>query len=86
MARFKEGQQVVCIWHPQNNCWRDRFGNVCDGPADNEVVTVAGYFNDYEIILVEYPIEGEGYMEKCFEPLMDITEVIEILEQEPATA
>lgn len=94
MARFKVGQQVVCV-RPGNGLWRgmDTLGLTIEssGPAYNDIVTVSdtpSLFPD-AIGLVEYPDIPEGctlpnvFACKWFEPLADITELKQILESQP---
>lgn len=87
MARFKPGQEVVCIkdggWEvvyrgplaPEGNCLR--------GPKFNEVCTVKECLYISEcginfILLEEYP-GRDGYGEKWFEPLVTSEQLTEAL-------
>lgn len=57
------------------------------GPKYNEIVTISGYYDNC-VHLSEYNICENGYFginsyyEYNFEPLMDITELTEILEHQ----
>lgn len=84
MARFKVGQKLVCIKKVPKN-WKDGLGKIKDGPIYLEEVTCAGYNRkfDYGVILAEYPHNKQGYNEARFEPIMDISELTEILEAVP---
>lgn len=95
MARFKPGQKVVCI-RKAGKIWRgyDSDGNPCSnvGPEFNEIVTVSKSPSlwDDAMTLEEYQHVPPGqtlpcaYAQQYFEPLMDITELTEILESQPA--
>lgn len=78
--RFKKGQQIVCI---SPGDWRYSDGSKAPGPKRNEIVTVYGYDLPNSVLLYEYMEDGEGYNEIRFEPLMDISELTEILNHEP---
>lgn len=81
--RFKIGQKIICM---KKTPWRIPIsGNVGHGPLHLEEVTVSGYNPIYPtgVILREYPMNSQGYEEHNFEPLMDITELTEILESVP---
>lgn len=87
--RFKTGQKVVCV---NRNGWTSRLsGKSKPGPLFNEIVTVESNQPDNTIRLTEYRMPGFialrfSYEEDQFEPLMDITELTEILEQQPEHA
>lgn len=90
--RFKPGQKVVCV---HKGDWKSIVsGRTMNDskPEYNEIVTVKEYKSiafTTGIQLTEYPtIHGEVqiFQEKWFEPLMDITELTEILEQQPEHA
>lgn len=89
--RFKPGQKVVCV---NKNGWKSRYtGIIKPGPKFNDIVTVEGHgFTEHNTIrLVEYGMPGFigprfSYEEDQFEPLMDISELTEILEQQPEHA
>lgn len=97
MARFKVGQQVVCISTQQQPLQaKDEFGRAIGNPVSyypkyGEIVTVVKYSTYHRncIELVEYPFIPHGwklpycYPETRFAPLMDISELTEILEQQP---
>ncbi len=84
--RFKPGEQVVCI-RANNNKWIYN-GMLFTGPKHGEIVTISSYNGGDCVHLVEYSICENGYFginsyyEHNFEPLMDITELTEILEQQ----
>lgn len=88
MRKFQEGQQVICK-HP-TGMWL----GVVPGPFFNEVVTVSKYsaIHPGYIELIEYPVSRCGmslpdcYAQDWFEPFMDISELTEILEQQPEHA
>jgi hypothetical protein len=72
-----EGQQLICI---AKEIWHVGFG-----PAKDEIVTfkcVHPWDDDF-IVLKEYDREKAGYHRKFFAPLMDISELTEILESVP---
>lgn len=89
MARFKPGQQVVCV-RPDKNFKSYLTGKSHNfGPKNNEIVTIESYPSKWPgfVMLKEYvrnPFTGNKscYEEKWFEPLMDITELTEILEHQ----
>lgn len=97
MARFKIGQQVVCIstqnglLKPKNEHGKSIGKPVTYYPKYGEIVTVSGYsiYHKACIELAEYSAIPDGlslpycYPEVRFAPLMDITELTEILESEP---
>lgn len=95
MSRFKIGQQVVCIREGSREYVQavDNYGGSGVGlrPGFNEVVTVAGYSKLHRncITLFEYnhiPVGCDWpncFSEKAFAPLMDITELLEVLEAIP---
>lgn len=77
MARFKKGQEVVCI----NSGWIYQDDRTkAPGPRMNDIVTVRKYDGPRFIYFYEY--EG-SYLESCFAPVSDITELTEILESQP---
>ncbi len=89
--RFKPGQQVVCVydeWFAQNgiNAGSRVFGRM---PKKGDIVTIERYIKpDHFYIEGVYTDLGGGrlcFEDDCFEPLMDISELTEILEQESAT-
>lgn len=93
--RFKPGQQVVCTaewWKCKKKFlrfWSHWIKN-CYGPKQNEIVTVYCYSANAPnmIVLNEYLNAKDGlhgYDEQWFEPLADISELKEILEQQPKT-
>jgi len=81
--RFKIGEEIVCTMG----------GWPLGGPKENEVVTMDGRScvtcKGTFIFLKEYPEAHLGwrvdYNDKYFAPLMDISELVEILESEPIT-
>ncbi len=84
--RFKPGQKVVCVI--KGKPWHYGFG-----PEYNEVVTVlraceCGCLDGVKFVEYLTPKPGEeiAYMDCDFEPLIDITELTEILEQQPEHA
>lgn len=92
--RFKVGQEVVCVvpcngWYKITGLtWLQKLGlksKKVRGPGKNEIVTVAGYATPDQIILAEY-LYFDGvtisYIEGAFEPIADISELEEILEQD----
>jgi hypothetical protein len=91
--KFKPGQKVVCI---HKGDWRGLiYGSIDNGfkPKFNEEVTIHGYgkLNGLTgVSLIEYPINSYGspqmFLEKWFVPLMDISELTEILNHEPEHA
>lgn len=86
--RFKPGQQVVCIHHAPG-WWDSKTGMKSIGPKFNNVYTVGHYTGeshpDYgkAITLKEFGFD-HSYGDLLFEPLSEITELIEILEHQPA--
>ena len=79
--RFKIGQEIVCI---NDQGWIDANGIRVCGPFINEICTVTGYETSYHAILKGYSLV-EGYADYCFEPVVDIKELQEILNNEYAT-
>lgn len=88
MARFKVGQKVVCKYG--NGDWQivQNGRKHTSAPMEGEIVTIREYVE---------PLDGDEYFvcyehttcaldENDFEPLMDITELTEILEQQPEEA
>jgi hypothetical protein len=83
MKRFQKGQQIICI-HP-TGMWLGVF----PGPFKDEIVTVSKYSSIHPgfIELVEYPYSHIGnnlpdcYAQEACEPLADITELVESLEE-----
>ena len=97
--RFKVDQKVVCtvngkwIFTNTGGFWRNLFIKLRHGwgPKFNEVCTVQGYSKDgVNIYLKEYRLREHDseycFNESHFEPLMDISELTEILEQQPEHA
>lgn len=98
MARFKKGQEVVCIatgdWYIVNRQpWYRKILNkifslnsIC--PKTNEIVTVEFYSNDIYIALKEYQQLRDGkricFHEDNFYPVANIAELTDILESQPA--
>ncbi|HEY3429293.1 MAG TPA: hypothetical protein VGK39_01370 [Cyclobacteriaceae bacterium] len=89
MARFNPGQDIVCVydeWFAQNGC---NIGSRVFGrmPKKNEIVTVERYVRPNHMYLVGFNTDLGGgrlcFEDDCFEPLMDITELTEILESVP---
>lgn len=90
--RFNPGQQVVCI---KDHPWRFSATKITAptefGPKRNEIVTVACQDPEHpdSIELIEHPFTWEGkrcsFKEIYFAPLMDISELQEILSAEPIT-
>ena len=80
--KFKVGQQVVCV--AKN--WVADNGHPFVAPKNNEIVTCAGYRSSDYIFLQEYPYDSVGqkqaFIETAFEPLMDISELEEVLNQQ----
>lgn len=83
MARFKPGQEVVCTYDQ----WQ------LGGPKKNEICVVDGVQGTWSMYTFIY-LKGWDYQppnyagrinfnELHFEPLADITELKEILEQQP---
>jgi len=79
--RFKIGQEIVCI---NDEGWIDDYNRRVCGPSLNELCIVTGYETSHHAILKGYSLV-EGYAEHCFEPVVDIKELQEILNQEFAT-
>lgn len=83
--KFKKGQKVVCVDVTPRN-FPDSGGLIL-----NEIYTIFGpnVFGAKGVILYEvrspYNLDG-SFWEDRFEPLMDITELTEILEQQPEHA
>lgn len=87
--RFHIGQELVCI---SNGAWVEE-GNQRKGigPKYSEIVTVDSYFNDYALHLVGYNTiwhngKRVAFTENNFAPLMDISELEEILQHESQPA
>lgn len=86
MNRFKIGQKVVCIkegeWRPSKDSPVDSPVN---GPKYGDICTVELYREDIptSIFIVGYT---SSFKEYRFEPLMDITELVEVLQSEPLSA
>lgn len=91
--RFKPGQKVVCV--------NDKGWNVIQGvgitneagPKRGDIATVHSYAMSSKdhLALVEWrfcTLSGlhQFFEERAFEPLMDISELTEILEQQPQEA
>ena|SRR5688500_539452 len=95
MARFKIGQQVVCInegaWLQMNHfTLLQRIGlkrkKHFYGPKLNEIVTVMFTNENLFICFREYQKltpHLNGYHEQYFEPLADISELESILKEQP---
>lgn len=80
MARFRVGQEVICII--DENGWCDRAGRKVDGPQKDELVTVVGIpENEPDAIFVSGYSCDEGYQEDYFEEIMSTS----VLEQELET-
>lgn len=84
--RFKPGQKIVCIKEGE---WRDRKGDLFPFPCPKygDIVTVLSpcpFYAD-SIRLSEYG-NSYSFTERRFAPLMDISELTEILEQQPEEA
>lgn len=87
MRRFKPNQEVVCVsngWQYQDN------RQIAPGPKKDELVTILDYKPDDDnyVIILGYrydPNNGQPchYAECCFEPLMDITEILECIIEQP---
>ena len=89
MARFKPGQQVVCVSK------FDSWIHLTDGreaimhPKFNNTYTIDYYTGEYDkcwgygVVLKEIPIPDHSFGENNFAPLMDITELTEVLNAEP---
>lgn len=85
MRLFQNGQKVVCV-HP-TGMWLGVF----PGPFYGDIVTVDRYSEIHKssIELKEYPVSFVGndlpdaYAQVWFKPLADISELTEILEQQP---
>lgn len=98
MKRFKTGQQVVAARPFKVHKCRDENGTyfkvTVPIPKLHEIVTVKKYSTVHpnHIELVEYQACPNGFaLPMCFdqgyfEPLMDISELTEILEQQPEHA
>lgn len=99
--RFRRNQEIVCTvprsgWHRSILSWLERIGLKSMfhgyGPDKNEIVTVESYdSNGTNILLKEYAkVFSKGrryaYNEIYFEPVADISELTEILEQQPEHA
>lgn len=88
--RFKKGQEVVCI---ASGLWVCGCGALHHkGPKTNEVVTCDGYSPTGEAIYVsEYPTIADcdgtrnAFKEHLFQPLADISELTELLNEVPET-
>lgn len=91
MAKFKEGQQVVCL----HDDWMDTVTKKCDpyGPRKDQLVTVDFYSDLHPeyCCFVEYEaLDSDGdknfFHEENFAPVADITELQEILQSETVEA
>lgn len=84
--RFKVGQKVIHV--DKDDTWVNLDdGTNAIGPSYLEIVTVMGYEigNDQMVLFYEYnQSDPDGYNERFFEPLMDISELTEILNAQPA--
>lgn len=88
--RFKPGQKVVCR---KEDTWISIItGKVATGPKFNEVCTVDHYDEHTRgfVALSEFPeatapFTGKTFNEKWFEPLADISELTELLNEVPET-
>lgn len=85
--RFKIGEQIVCL---KKSWYIYPSKESTSGPAFHEIVTVHSYDSLSTLILDEYrydPKYGKecNFPEDCFAPLADISELKEILEQQPET-
>lgn len=86
--RFKKGQQVVCI---QRAGWMhvDTHQENPNAPKYNEIVTVHSEDPEHPgfICFEEYDhsTDGDSFVETNFEPVVDISELKEILEHQPET-
>lgn len=84
--RFKPGQEVICIYDD----WYEmagigiRYHGIA--PKKGQIVTVESYRNDFVLYLVGFNHSLSGsrisFDEMCFEPLMDISELNEILQSQ----
>jgi len=88
MKRFKPGQEVVCV---DDNWTFLNTNNKAPGPKKDEIVTVVDYgSSDHYIVILEYMTKAPNglffeYLEQAFEPVINITELVEILEEDPQT-
>lgn len=90
--RFKIGQEVVCTCPAED--WTQLGSNAkpkAPMPKRDEIVTIERYSNvPGYIVLIEYNYYSESggrvcFEEDNFEPLANISELQEILEQQPET-
>jgi hypothetical protein len=81
--RFKPGQKVVCI---NKDGWMslDDY-ELVPGPLFNQVYMITSYECEGYCRVYEFS-QTESWNEEMFEPLMDISELTEILEQQPEHA
>lgn len=79
MAKFRIGQEVICI--VDGDSWCDQItGDQVDGPKKHEIVTVLGYPADEPAIFISgYPCD-EGYYEGGFEEIMSASALEQELE------
>lgn len=85
--KFKIGQEVVCV---KTDGWKSKTYNhhvIGWGPRYREIVTVTGYVPNGSIQIKEWPFTPcmmftASFAERCFEPLMDISELKEVLNYE----
>lgn len=88
MSKFKPGQQVVCIKQGEWRNSQTKMKIYNWGPRYGEIVTVFQYDPEFpdSIELVEHPVSPNGkecsFKERDFAPLMDISELTEILKHE----
>lgn len=89
--RFQKGQSIVCInesgWILEGRIYNllwSLFGIEIEsnGPWNREVCVVTGYEKPHYVQLEGYGTEG--YLESEFEPILEITEIEEILNAQPA--
>lgn len=97
MARFKTGQEVVCInnagWHITEEykflfLWhRVKLVLFPFGPGVNEIVTCDGYNDSCHMYLKEYSMLYNGrrpaYADNAFEPVVPVEVIKELLQHQP---
>lgn len=89
MARFKPGQQVVCVRPNAPYRCHDKGLVTIWGPKFNEIVTIQSYYRHDRVVLLEYsgidPYNGmeSTFKEYYFEPLVSDAILREELESVP---
>lgn len=90
--RFEQGQKIVCIKEGTWLIHGTKMPTENPAPRYGDIVTCDGYNTYGMLLLEEYNVIGVytntriSFNEIRFAPLMDITELTDILEQEPAEA